>query len=166
MNVARMWVAAPDVVIRQNAISASAFGTSNSSLALVIRPDMVTGIGDFYRRVGAHQGLHGRGRARAAGAVTAGQHGSGAQQRKRARARHAATLNAVAAVQGIALDAAEGDETARGQLIQVLRDMHETLQPTKQEAAKGGQGPILPQFNRLARASPSLSFAKTPSGAK
>ena len=81
---------------------------------------------------------------------------SGAARRKRERARHAAIHNTAKAVQDIALDAAEGDEAARGQLLRLLALTHETLQPTKAEAAKGGQGPILPKFNRPAQsASPS-----------
>ena len=74
----------------------------------------------------------------------------------------AATLHAVAAVQGIARRAANGDDVACGQLIKILHDMHETLQPTKHEAAKGGEGPILPRFNRPNRSaepsSPSQSI--------
>ena len=89
---------------------------------------------------------------------------SGAAKRKRARARHAATLNAVAAVQGIALDAAEGDQIARGQLLRLLPHFHAMLQPTPHEAKQGGQGPILPQFNRppnrtAESPSPSTSIA-------
>jgi hypothetical protein len=90
---------------------------------------------------------------------------SGAAKRKRARAMHALTLNAAKAVQGIGLRAAEGDETACGHLIKVLGLTHETLQPTKSEAAKGGQGPILPQFNRpsqSAQPSPPASIAPPP----
>jgi hypothetical protein len=91
---------------------------------------------------------------------------SGAAKRKRARAMHALTLNAAKAVQGIGLRAAEGDETACGHLIKVLSLTHETLQPTKSEAAKGGQGPILPQFNRAAQTaqqpSPPTSIAPPP----
>jgi hypothetical protein len=50
-------------------------------------------------------------------------------------------------MRGIALDAAEGDPVARGQLLRLLHDMHEALQPTQDEAKSGG-GPILPRFNR------------------
>jgi len=90
---------------------------------------------------------------------------SGAEKRKRARGRHAMTLNTVTAFQGIAVDAAEGDEVARGQLIKIVGLTHETLQPTKHEAAKGGQGPILPTFNRpalSAQPSPQASSAPPP----
>jgi hypothetical protein len=75
------------------------------------------------------------------------------------------TLNAVKAFQGIGVRAAEGDEVACGQLIKIVGLMHETLQPTKSEAAKGGQGPILPQFNRPAQSakpSPPASIAPPP----
>jgi hypothetical protein len=82
---------------------------------------------------------------------------SGAQKRKRSRGRHAGTLNAVTMIQGIMLRGAEGDETACAQGTRVLRDMHETLQPTPHEAKKGGQGPIIPQFNR-----PSQTAAPAP----
>ena len=81
---------------------------------------------------------------------------SGAEKRERARGRHALTLNTVAAFQRIGVRAAEGDDVACGQLIKIVGLTHETLQPTKHEAAKGGQGPILPKFNRPAQsASPS-----------
>jgi hypothetical protein len=76
-----------------------------------------------------------------------GHRKSGAARRKRAAAAHAFITNAVTANQGIALDAAEGDPVARGQLLRLLHDMHEALQPTQDEA-KGGGGPILPKFNR------------------
>lgn len=76
---------------------------------------------------------------------------SGAQKRKRARAKHAMALNVAASLQGIAPDAAEGDKEARAQMLRMLRDMHDMLQPMPHEAAKGGQGPILPKFNRPAQ---------------
>jgi hypothetical protein len=79
---------------------------------------------------------------------------SGAAKRKRAREAHAFITNAVTANQGIALDAAEGDPVARGQLLRLLHDMHEALQPTQDEA-KGGGGPILPKFNRPVRSVPA-----------
>jgi hypothetical protein len=87
---------------------------------------------------------------------------SGAKKRKRAKVLHALTLNSVKAFQGIGVRAAEGDEVACGQLIRIVGLMHETLQPTKHEAAKGSQGPILPTFNRPvppAPANPSPSIA-------
>jgi len=41
-------------------------------------------------------------------------------------------------------------------MLRMLRDMHDMLQPMPHEVAKGGQGPILPKFNRPAQsASPS-----------
>jgi hypothetical protein len=76
-----------------------------------------------------------------------GKRKSGAARRKRAEAAHAFITNSSTAMQGIALDAAEGDETARGQLLRMLHDMHEVLQPTPDEAKSGG-GPILPKFTR------------------
>jgi len=54
----------------------------------------------------------------------------------------------VTAFQRIGVRAAEGDDVACGQLIKIVALTHETLQPTKHEAARGGQGPILPTFNR------------------
>jgi hypothetical protein len=52
-----------------------------------------------------------------------------------------------------------------GQLIKIVGLTHETLQPTKHEAAKGGQGPILPTFNRPAQSaqpnSPPTSISPT-----
>ncbi len=74
-------------------------------------------------------------------------HRSGAQKRKRAKERHALIYNVAAAIQGIALDAAEGDAVARGQLLRYMKDFHEMMQPTPDEAKSGG-GPILPKFNR------------------
>jgi hypothetical protein len=76
-----------------------------------------------------------------------GRRKSGAARRKRAQAPHAFITNAAIANQGIALDAAEGDPVARGQLLRLLHDMHEALQPGQDEAKNGG-GPILPKFNR------------------
>jgi hypothetical protein len=90
---------------------------------------------------------------------------SGAKKRKRAIGRHALTLNAVKAMQGIGLRAAEGDEVACSQLLRMVGVMHESLQPTAHEAKKGSQGPILPQFNRPARSastSPPASSAPSP----
>jgi hypothetical protein len=49
-------------------------------------------------------------------------------------------------------------------LIRLAGLMHETLQPTKHEAARGGTGPILPTFNRPAPSappSPPASIAPT-----
>jgi len=83
------------------------------------------------------------------GELARGKRRSGAQQRKRARALHAATLNTVVAIQGIALAAAEGDVDARNQLIRIVHDGNAMLQPTPAAEAKvGGQGPILPEFER------------------
>jgi hypothetical protein len=79
---------------------------------------------------------------------------SGAAKRKRAIARHAATLNTVALVQRVMREAAEGDDAVTGHAIRLLALAHDTLQPTKHEAAKGGQGPILPKFNRPAPSAP------------
>jgi hypothetical protein len=62
---------------------------------------------------------------------------SGAQKRRRARVRHAATHNAVTLVQRVMRDAAEGDDVATGHAIRILGLTHETLQPTKHEAAPG-----------------------------
>jgi hypothetical protein len=76
-----------------------------------------------------------------------GRRRSGAARRKRAQAPHAFITNSSDAMQGIALDAAEGDPVARGQLLRLLHDMHEALQPAPDEAKSGG-GPILPKFNR------------------
>jgi hypothetical protein len=64
-----------------------------------------------------------------------GRRKSGAARRKRAQAPHAFITNAAIANQGIALDAAEGDPVARGQLLRLLHDMHETLQPGATPAA-------------------------------
>ena len=88
---------------------------------------------------------------------------SGAKKRKRAKVLHAMTLNAVKAFQGTGVRAAEGDEVACGQLIRIVGLMHETLQPTKHEAAKGGQGPILPTFNRPSQsAAPAAPRSSAP----
>jgi len=70
---------------------------------------------------------------------------SGAQRRKRANALHALTLNAVKAFQGIGLDAAEGNARARDQLLRMVHDANEMLQPTKDEAKSGG-GPVFSKF--------------------
>jgi hypothetical protein len=83
-----------------------------------------------------------------------GRRKSGAARRKRAQAPHAFITNAAIANQGIALDAAEGDPVARGQLLRLLHDMHEALQPAPDEAKSGG-GPILPKFNRPVRSAPA-----------
>jgi hypothetical protein len=79
---------------------------------------------------------------------------SGAQKRKRAKDRHALIHNVTTAIQSIALDAAEGDAVARGQLLRFMKDFHEMLQPAQDEAKSGG-GPILPKFNRPVRSSPA-----------
>jgi len=86
--------------------------------------------------------------------ISTGPKRSGAAKRKRARALHAAIHNAATLVQRVMRDAAEGDDAATGHAIRLLALTHETLQPTKHEAAKGGQGPILPKFNRPTQSAP------------
>jgi hypothetical protein len=83
-----------------------------------------------------------------------GRRRSGAARRKRAQAPHAFITNSSDAMQGIALDAAEGDPVARGQTLRFMRDAHEILQPAPDEAKSGG-GPILPKFNRPVRSVPA-----------
>jgi hypothetical protein len=74
---------------------------------------------------------------------------SGAAKRKRTRAKHAAVHNVARAQQGIALDAAEGDVEARSHVLRLLRDMHEALQPGKDEQKNGhGGGPVRTKFTR------------------
>jgi hypothetical protein len=87
-----------------------------------------------------------------------GHRKSGAARRKRAKVAHAFITNAAMANQGIALDAAEGDPVARGQLLRLLHDMHEVMQPAPDEAKSGG-GPILPKFNRPKPQPPAPSEA-------
>jgi len=72
---------------------------------------------------------------------------SGAAKRERAEAKHAMIHNLATAFQGIVLAAAEGDPVARGQMLRLVHDFHEILQPTQDEAKSGG-GPILPNFTR------------------
>jgi len=71
----------------------------------------------------------------------------GAQQRKRGVGRHSFIHNVAQAIQGIALDAAGGNEVARGQLLRLVHDFHEMLQPAQDEA-KGGGGPVFSRFGR------------------
>jgi hypothetical protein len=49
--------------------------------------------------------------------------------------------------QNILLDGAEGDKDAYGHGLRLLRDMHDVMQPSKDEA-KGSGGPFLAKFNR------------------
>jgi hypothetical protein len=88
-------------------------------------------------------GLHRRGRA---GAGTAAGHSplgrAGAETRAGAARRDARSGGGRA---GIARDAAEGDETARGQLLRLLRDFHGMLQPAPDEAKNDG-GPVFSRF--------------------
>jgi len=72
---------------------------------------------------------------------------SGAAKRERAEAKHAMIHNLATAFQGIVLAAAEGDPVARGQMLRLVHDFHEILQPTPDETKSGG-GPILPKFSR------------------
>src|SRR5215470_3768132 len=58
---------------------------------------------------------------------------------------HAATTNAAKMIQGIMLDGAEGDATARAQGLRLMHDFHAMLQPTPDEA-KGGGGPVFSKF--------------------
>ena len=71
-------------------------------------------------------------------------------KRKRAKALHAATLNAVKLVQRVMRDGAEGDDVATGHAIRILGLTHDTLQPSPPEAAKGSS-------RRSCRASRSTS---------
>lgn len=75
---------------------------------------------------------------------------SGAAKRKRARALHAMVDNTAKAMRRIMLAATEGDSAAFSPAIRLIHEIHEVLQPGKDEG-RGPSGPI-PRFIRPSRA--------------
>jgi hypothetical protein len=70
--------------------------------------------------------------------------------------------NLARAMRRMVPEAAEGDQAVYGHTLRLARDIHEVMQPGKDEGKDGGTVPFGPRFTRPPQATPSSGESGAP----